>query len=377
MIEVLSSDFDKNIFEKAVKDIINSVHNDSIYQKYFFTNCRKCNSKNAMVQHYKWENNKLYELGIACNCKNNDRKLERYQELNKIKKEIAKPNENEQKIASELKKIKVTSWYPDKQFHRSESFSNSFKVGIGGSNFSDVWTKRNLYVLSKIFNLILNYKNEELKKQLLYGFIQTVHLCTKMSVPRGERGNRPFSTSWGRSAYICSSRQMEMNPLFVFEGSCFGKQSVESSLSMVEKYLGKKPKLLYVDERNKSYRSKNFDIKYGIIDINTITDYLDEESIDFIMTDPPYGGLVQYLDLSSIWLIWLEKFDKKYTPNYNSEITLNRETQDIKLYKIKFQKAIKNLYKVLKKDGKIVFTFHNKKIQIWNAFFKCNCFGWI
>ena len=86
------------------------------------------------------------------------------------------------------------------------------------------------------------------------------------------------------------------------------------------------------------------------------------------MTDPPYGGLVQYLDLSTIWLIWLKKFDPRFTPNYDSEITIKRNIQDINTYKIKFQNGIKNLFKILKKKGVIVFTFHNKDIKIWNAF---------
>ena len=165
---------------------------------------------------------------------------------------------------------------------------------------------------------------------------------------------------------------MEMNPLQVFIGSCFGKQSVESSVSSVKNYIGKIPKILYVDKSNKRKSSKAFDIKYGIVDINIITDFIEEDSIDFILTDPPYGGLVQYLDLSSLWLIWLKKFDKKYTPNYKNEITIKNKNskQDNDLYNRMFQNGIKNLYKLLKKDGKIVFTFHNKDIQVWNAFLK-------
>tara|TARA_Y100000034_G_C6894781_1_gene412336 strand:- start:166 stop:2607 length:2442 start_codon:yes stop_codon:yes gene_type:complete len=362
IIEVVSSDFEKKDFEKKVQNIISTIHNDKIYQKYFLTTCRKCGSKKAIIQNYKWDSGNLYEVGIVCeSCTFNSKKKKQI-------RYISKPTKEEENIAKNLNNIEIDSWFPKTKFPKSESFSGSFKIAIGGNNFSDLWTKRNLYVLSKIFDLILKENNEVLKKQLLYGFIQTIHLCTKMSVPRTSRGNRPFSTSWGRSAYICAKRQMEMNPLFVFKGSCIGKQSVESSLKEAQEYLGKKPRLLYVDERNKSNRSKNFDIKYGIIDINTITSYLDNKSIDFIMTDPPYGGLVQYLDLSSIWLIWLEKYDTRYKPNYNAEITINKETQDINLYKIKFQKALKNLFAVLKNDGKIVFTFHNKNIEIWNAF---------
>ena len=353
-IEVIASDFSLDKFKNKVQNIISTIERDSIYQQYFYTTCRYCGNKNAVVQNYKWNNDELYEVGIVCNCDEG-----RY---------TCSPNQNEQNIAKSLNTLQIKSWYTDKPFHESESFSANFINCIGGNNFANLWTKRNLYVLSKIYDLILREQDDVIKKQLIFGFIQSVHLCTKMSVPRTERGNRPFSTSWGRSAYLCSAKKMEMNPLLVFEGNCIGKQSVESALKNAQAYIGKKPELIYIDERNRKNRSKKFDIKYGIIDINTITDYIDDESIDFIMTDPPYGGLVQYLDLSSIWLVWLEKYDKKYMPNFAAEISYNKKTINFETYKKRFQNAIKNLYKVLKSDGKIVFTFHNKEIKIWNTF---------
>jgi len=357
LIEALCTEFNKELFENELSKIINNIENDEIYKKYFSTTCRHCGNKCATVQNFKWDQSKLYELGIICsNC---DKKTNKY---------TAKPENPDIEIAENSKNIKNPYWFPNVVFYQSPSFTASFIKNIGGNNFSDIWTKRNLYVISKIFDLILLIENEEIKKQLLFGFIQSIHLCTKMSVPRRDSSNRPFSTSWGRSAYICSSRQMEMNPLLVFRGSCLGKQSVESVLSSVKEYIGKIPKILYVDRSNKSNRSKNFDIKYGVIDINTITDYVDEGSIDFIITDPPYGGLVQYLDLSAIWLVWLEKYSARYKPNFDNEITIKRGIQDLKTYQIKFQNGIKNLFKVLKNDGKIVFTFHNKDISIWNAF---------
>ena len=358
LIEVFCSNFDTVEFASAVDAIINDIQNDSVYQKYFHTSCRKCGSISAVIQNFKWEKGELYEVGIECmEC--NENKVSRY---------LEKPNETEIIHAKDMHNIKIETWCPHDTFYNSPSFSANFIKCIGGNNFSDLWTRRNLYIISRIFNKIVDNKNTCAQKQLLLGFIKTIHLCTKMSVPRRGQANRGFSTSWGRSAYICASRQMEMNPLLVFHGSCFGKQSVESSLVNVREYLGKIPKILYVDTHNKSSASKNYDIKYGIIDINTITDFVEENSVDFIMTDPPYGGLVQYLDLSAIWLIWLKKYDRRFAPNYESEITIKKNIQGIDIYKIKFQNGIKNLFKILKSDGKIVFTFHNKSIKIWNAF---------
>ena len=68
--------------------------------------------------------------------------------------------------------------------------------------------------------------------------------------------------------------------------------------------------------------------------------------------------------------MWLQNFDKKYSPNINAEITIKNGIKNIEDYNTDFTKGIKNLYSVLKDDGKIVFTFHNKDLMVWNAFLK-------
>lgn len=231
MIEVFCTNFDKGTFKKEVDRITSVIEKDKAYVKYFATRCRYCGREDAVVQNFKWNNGEIYELGLICsNCEN------------KKQKYITKPDQEDVQKASESKSLEPEDWYPDDPFYASPSFSASFIRSIGGNHFFDIWTRRNLYIISKIFKLILEVEDEEVKRQLLLGFIKTIHLCTKMSVPRRENADRAFSTSWGRSAYICASRQMEMNPLLVFQGSCFGKQSVESALSSVKGYLGRVPR---------------------------------------------------------------------------------------------------------------------------------------
>ncbi len=362
--EVWSSSFDLEKFENKVEDIIKEIEKDKIFIKYFSTNSRFSKEK-SIVQSFKWKNGSIYELGVFKNKK----EIEELKTSNS--RYLTEPNENDHFLGESQNEIKIDYWYPNESFIKSPSFSENFLNNIGGNNFSNLWTKRNLYVISKIFHFISKEEDVHLKNQLLFGFIQTIHLCTKMSVPRRAAANRPFSTSWGRSAYICSSRQMEMNPLYVFKRNCIGRQSVKSCLSNIENYLGKIPKSISV---GKNLKNKNklsgFDIKYGTVDINAISDYIPAKSIDFIMTDPPYGGLVQYLDLSTIWLNWLKNIDLKYTPNYDAEITIKKDIIGLETYKSRFTNSLKNLHKVLKDDGKIVFTFHNKEISVWNAFLK-------
>jgi DNA modification methylase/Zn ribbon nucleic-acid-binding protein len=375
LIEVKSSKFDEKKFGNRVVEIMSKVYKDETYEYYFSTQCPNCNNNEAIAQSFKWESGSIYEIGVECTiCGNNETGRsgkKKHKTCGSVYRSLKKPNKEDINKAENMVEIN-NYWFPDKPFPDSPSFSAGFIEAIGGNSFSKLWTKRNLYVLSKIFHLILEENNTTIKKQLLFGFIQTVHLCTKMSVPRRPKANRPFSTSWGRSAYLCSNRQMEMNPLFVFESSCFKRQSVTNALSNAKVYLGNRPKLKYVHESNKSDRSKNYDIKYGPVNINNIDDYVDEESVDFIMTDPPYGGLVQYFDLSSIWLVWLEKFDGRYKVNYDSEITIKdgSQTHTLDTYSRRFLGGMRKLYKLLKPKGHIVFTFHNKDLKIWNTFLK-------
>lgn len=356
IIEVLTSDYDHKAFESEVDRIFTKISQDKTYKDVYSTKCESCGEV-ATLQNAKWDSGQMYEVGVYC-----------FNHGAETKKTLRKPNDQDRSAATESESLNLTFWTPESEFPSSPSFSASFIKNIGGTKFTQLWTRRNLFVLSFIFDEILKIENKNIRNQLLFGFTQSIHLCTKMSVPRRENANRPYSTSWGRSAYICSARQMEMNPLLVFKGSCIGKQSVESALKDAQAYLGKRPKLLYVDRSNRSNRSTNYDIKYGIIDIANLDDFISEKSIDFVITDPPYGGLVQYLDLSLIWLVWLEKIDSRYKPNLDAEITIKRGIQDLELYKKKFTNALSKIHKVLRDDGKLVLTFHNSDLEIWNAF---------
>lgn len=357
-IEVFSSKYDSNSFRKVADEIELLVLSDEVYKQHYEVECEACRKPAAKIVNYKWNNNRVYELAIQCN-NHVGSNGHRY---------VRAPNEAEQLQAQSQKSITIGNWIPEDEFRGTNSFSSSFISCIGGKKFINLWTKRNLYILSKIFNYIESMGDENLKIQALYSFVQTLHLTTKMCVPRNPGANRAFSTSWGRSAYLCAARQMEMNPLHVFIGSCFGKQSTDSSLKSLKAYLGKNEiKSLRVDRSNRSNRSTSFDIKYGAIDALALDDYIDAKSIDFVITDPPYGGLVQYLDLSTIWLIWLKKVDDRYMPNFEAEITVNN-LNSIDLYRSKFTQALKKVHRVLKDDGKIVFTFHNSDISIWNSF---------
>ena len=349
IIETYCSKFISKAFMESVKKIIDKICNDSIYKKLY-----SYSEEGFYIHNVKWNDNEIYEICL--------------ESIDKKSRKCLVPSTADYESVSFSESIDFSNMtIPLRKFRKSDSFKQGFIVNIV-DNFSSLYTKRNLYVLSCLFSEILAETNTDLRKQLLLGFIQTVHLCTKMCVPRSKETNRDFSTSWGRSAFIYSKRQMEMNPLLLFESSCLKKQSVLASLNYFKKYIINKPKIADINKEEFDI-NKKIDIWYGSVDAKKIHQYLPEKSVDFILTDPPYGGLVQYMDLSTVWLSWLELVDEKYKPNYDDEITVNGE-KDYDSFQDDFECALSNFKRVLKDDGKLVLTFNNNDLQIWNSFLK-------
>lgn len=349
IIETYCSNFSEMKFVKAVKDIIDYVSSDNIYKRLFLYRDDK-----LIVQNIKWNLDQIYE--VCCVSKDGKEKLCFEKENCDTEAVIFSNQINMEKMI-----------FPRRTFRKSVSFSDGFLENIG-RDFSSLFTKRNLYVLALIFEKILNEPDEDLKKQLILGFIQTVHLSTRMCVPRSKKTNRDFSTSWGRSAFIYSKKQMEMNPLLLFENSCLKRQSVLQSMKYIRHYLPKKPIIADVNRERFDYKKK-VDIWYGIVDVKKIDEIIPEKTIDFILTDPPYGGLVQYMDLSTVWLSWLELYDEKYKPNYDEEITVNGD-KNYDSFAEDLSVALRKLRSVMKDEAKIVLTFNNNDLQTWNAFLK-------
>jgi len=346
-IDVSTCVFREEQFIAASRKIIDVVSNDKIYQSHY---CKRADDKNIIVYNYIWKDNTVWKINA---------KTEDGEPIS------ITPTAEDFKNCVDMDNLGIPFWYPTNEFPLTPSINGKFVSDIGGSNFSYLWTKRNLYLLGLIFDLIQKQDKQE-QLPLLYAFIHTLHLVSKMVVARQEKGNRSYSGSWGRADYMIRNRRMEQNPLVVFERACFDKQGVVSSLKDTHKRL---PTGIVLNEVKQGCKYKSTaTINYGKVDVADLTDYIPEKSVDFIITDPPYGGLVQYMDLSMVWLVWLQRFNDKYTPDLAAEITVKKGVVNRETYRRRLTNAFINMHKVLKDDGYLVITFHSKEMTEWNDF---------
>jgi len=86
-------------------------------------------------------------------------------------------------------------------------------------------------------------------------------------------------------------------------------------------------------------------------------------SVDYIFTDPPYGGIVQYAEANWIWEKWLG-FSTHWWPE---EIIVNdARGLDIQTWRIRMLNAMKEAYRVLKPNRWVTLCFHGSTIE-WEA----------
>lgn len=359
LVRVLTSSFDERLFRAEFDRILAKVKSDSVYLEQF---TKVVDGNRAIVFNFRWDGTEVVNLAIEfpTNMTTKEGRRKKGQRL------LLRADSTDRQRASEMTTLKIDFWYPTEAFPATPSITHKFIKDIGGNSFQNLWTRRNLYILSLIFSEIRSVKNPDIQLQLLSGFIQTLHLCSKMVVPRSGKSNRDFSGSWGRADYMVRRRQMEQNPVIVFERSCVEKQGV---ISAMKNAVASRPSKLMIDDVSDSKKiKKRSDLTYGVIDIVDLHEVVDERSVDFVITDPPYAGLVPYMDLSLVWLVWLTKIDKKYAPDLKSEITIKKGQISREQYRRRLQRAFQEIHRALKDEGYLVVTFHHKKIQEWNDF---------
>ena len=105
---------------------------------------------------------------------------------------------------------------------------------------------------------------------------------------------------------------------------------------------------------------------------------IETSSVDLVVTDPPFGGLVHYSELSDFFYVWLRLLLKEKYPNiFSSEYTPKsleavtnpaREPDDPDaFYQRLLTQCWREAHRILKPAGILAFTFHHSEDEPWVA----------
>ncbi len=96
-------------------------------------------------------------------------------------------------------------------------------------------------------------------------------------------------------------------------------------------------------------------------------------SVDAVITDPPYFDNVQYGELSDFFYVWLRlalkgQYQEFSPPCVDRKCEIVRNPKQGKtgtFYRDGLAKVFRECNRVLKKDGLLIFTFHHKSTRAW------------
>jgi DNA modification methylase/predicted RNA-binding Zn-ribbon protein involved in translation (DUF1610 family) len=90
---------------------------------------------------------------------------------------------------------------------------------------------------------------------------------------------------------------------------------------------------------------------------------LDEMSVDYIFTDPPFGANLMYSELNFLWESWL-----KIKTNYKNEAIENKSHgKSLFDYHHLMSKAFSEYYRILKPGKWMTVEFSNTSAAVWNG----------
>ena len=88
-----------------------------------------------------------------------------------------------------------------------------------------------------------------------------------------------------------------------------------------------------------------------------------DNSVDYIFTDPPFGGNLNYSELSFLWETWL----KVRTMQGPEAIINNHQKKGLAEYQELMERCFMEYFRVLKPNRWMTVEFHNSQNSVWNA----------
>jgi len=246
---------------------------------------------------------------------------------------------NKQKVSLGKNELEPTIKFPSKLKYPDKDFPEKFYKDRfsykGVKRVSDMFTSRNLLALA-LLHTAINELPLENKDLFMLAFTNTLLHVSKLKA----ENVRPLGVNnfWIPDDFI------EENVWWRFvdrvENVKIAKQVI------AEKALQNKVS----DPVSKIYNKSSLNMPE-----------IESSSVDYLITDPPYGDTIQYSELSYIWNCWLEKdFD------IEDEVIINPvQKKGANEYYDQLAAFIGEAKRVLKKDAYFTLAFHNKDLKIW------------
>jgi len=246
--------------------------------------------------------------------------------------------EDDAELARKIDAAEIPCWYPENRMMNSPEdvvvWGDKWRKGCFSiQRVCDVYTRRNLWALARIWHEIGKIPNRRTRALLQFLFTSISRRDSRRTAWNGNAGSSISGT-----LYI-SSISVENNILKLMNGRL--------------------PKIL------RALKSLQPDPGATALVYNgSATDLpLPDCSIDYVFTDPPFGGSLQYAELNFFWESWLGAF----TDVRREAIMANTQNKGVPEYEKLMRQSFEEVRRVLKPGRWASVVFHSTSDAVWQA----------
>ncbi|MDD4496204.1 MAG: DNA methyltransferase [Eubacteriales bacterium] len=245
------------------------------------------------------------------------------------------PDETDMELLDKIEQLEIPYWYPTDRMPEGGETRRNDKFGI--THIHQFFIKRNLYALSCFWNKVDNIDVPQSTKNALRSLATGV----MMGVSKLQR-YRMHSTF----------------PNMILSGTMYIGSMIRE-WNVLDWINGKYKSIARMKSKSQAF-SEN--IRISTTSSTHVSD-IPNNSIDYIFTDPPFGGNLGYSELSFMWESWL-----RVITNNGEEAIINGEQQKaLPEYQSLMEQCFVECHRILKPGRWITIEFHNSKNSVWNA----------
>jgi len=297
-------------------------------------NCSHCDAKISKKE-CKRNYELVYDSSLNKKIKQTKRKPVLINYSFKGEEFFKEPDKKDLELLNMINEREIPYWYPTNRMKEGKETRRNDKFGI--THVHHMYFKRSLWVISKFLSKIKKIKNKSIRSKLLYLFTGTLQGLSKQQRYR-HKSTFPNMILSG-TLYVGSL----IREYCVYDW-------IKGKLKGILRFLNE------FDNETKNYKT--------LISTNSLNNSMvNENSIDYIFTDPPFGENLMYSELNFIWESWL----KVFTNNQNEAIVSSDQDKDLDKYTELMTLSFKEMYRILKPNRWMTVVFHNSKASVWNA----------
>ncbi len=223
-------------------------------------------------------------------------------------------------------------WYPTAQLPNGVNTRQAITRGL--KSVDALYTARNLRAVARLWDFARRWPDQDLGLKLMFTVTSLYQRVTRLSEFR----------FWGGSGNIANYNV----PMIFNEQNVF--KVFERKAKTIRYYLEtwqQRPEMPFC------------------LSTQSATDLspIPNDSIDYIFTDPPFGGNINYSEMNYLWEAWLGVF----TSTKNEAIVNRVQGKSIADYRDLMAQAIGEMHRVLKPRRWLTLVFHNSSAEVWVA----------